>query len=638
MAIISRVGRKALKTRLLLYSIFTVLCIGAVSMIYPFMLMVSGTTKSAVDTPDADAIPKYLTDSNELYKKDVEAYFNESLDLAKQIFNIESFSFRDVVPPEKPNAKFANEWTEYIKGNRFPYYFSELSSVHTPNTRGTMALNLRKFKELMSKKSGGDLEKLNNTLGTDFANWNNFIVTPEVYLQRSIVVQANPGQFRWEYRNFRLSLPVSESFFISVPGFYKYAFLKVVYFNSLEAYNDTHRTAYKSWNQIALSPRFPAGAGAKEQEDWLNFVRGFVNPVWIRADEAAKPQFSEYLKAKYGKIENLNRIYSCSYGDFREIPLFNGNVENDMAVSDYFAFVQGWNEPSNGKLHQLPEKYISIDCIDFRFAEHLESKYGNLENLNSKCGTSFTSWDAIIPPQRDTYFISFSKNKFQKRWEFTARNFIAVSNYLFLHGKALLNTFIYCSLSIVMALIFNPIAAYALSRYKPPSTYKILLFLMLTMAFPPMVTQIPVFLLLRKFHLLNSYWALVLPGLANGYAIFMLKGFFDSLPQELYESASIDGAGEIRIFWQITMSLSTPILAVIGLNAFIGSYSNFMMALLICQDQNMWTIMPWLYQLQANSSQGVIFAALVIAAIPTLLVYSLCQNVIMRGIVVPVEK
>ena len=83
-----------------------------------------------------------------------------------------------------------------------------------------------------------------------------------------------------------------------------------------------------------------------------------------------------------------------------------------------------------------------------------------------------------------------------------------------------------------------------------------------------MVTQIPVFLMLREFNMLNTFWALILPGLGNGYSIFLLKGFFDSLPQEPYESASIDRVGEFRIFWQITMSLSKPIPAVITLNTF----------------------------------------------------------------------
>jgi multiple sugar transport system permease protein len=197
---------------------------------------------------------------------------------------------------------------------------------------------------------------------------------------------------------------------------------------------------------------------------------------------------------------------------------------------------------------------------------------------------------------------------------------------------------VYCFLAILSALIVNPMAAYAMSRYKMPSTYKILLFLMLTMAFPPMVTQIPNFLVLREQGLLNTFAALILLSLANGYSIFLLKVLFDSLPKELYESASLDGAGEWVMFWQITMNLSKPILAVIAINAFNHAYANFMFALLTCQNEMMWTLMVWLYPLQAKSSQGVVFASLLIAAVPTFLVFLFAQNIIMRGIVVPVEK
>jgi len=218
------------------------------------------------------------------------------------------------------------------------------------------------------------------------------------------------------------------------------------------------------------------------------------------------------------------------------------------------------------------------------------------------------------------------------------RNYRAVLDYIFFHGRGIANTAIYCSLAVLFALLVNPLAAYAMSRYRMPSTYKILLFLMLTMAFPPMVTQIPVFLMLRKLHLLNTFAALILPGLANGYSIFLLKGFFDSLPRELYESASIDGASEWTMFWRITMTLSTPILSVVALNAFTAAYSNFMYALLICQDEKMWTLMVWLYQLQERSGQPVMYASLLVAAIPTFIIFVLCQKIIMRGIVVPVEK
>ena len=137
--------------------------------------------------------------------------------------------------------------------------------------------------------------------------------------------------------------------------------------------------------------------------------------------------------------------------------------------------------------------------------------------------------------------------------------------------------------------------------------------------------------------LLNTFAALVLPGMANGFSIFLLKGFFDSMPKELYEAAEMDGAGEWTKFWALTMNLSKPILAVIALGAFTGAYSAFMMALIIIPDQKMWTIMVWIFQLQ-SAGGPVVYASLVIAAIPTFIIFVLCQNVIMQGIVVPTEK
>jgi ABC-type glycerol-3-phosphate transport system permease component len=360
--------------------------------------------------------------------------------------------------------------------------------------------------------------------------------------------------------------------------------------------------------------------------------------AWIRADASATPAYRDYLKAKYNGISVLNNRQGTSYSGFEQVPFPAQPPASGVALSDWESFLQGWRDPGTGILHLLSAEALSLDTVDFRFRDWLQTKYGSLEALNRHFKSAIPSWLDIRPPQQEFHYQAFKSQTQGLRREFTTRNFLTVSDYIFRHGRALVNTALYCGLSVLCALIFNPLAAYALSRYRPRSTYKLLLFLMLTMAFPPMVTQIPIFLMLRQFHLLNTFAALVLPGLANGYTIFLLKGFFDSLPKELYECAQLDGAGEFRLFWQISMRLSTPILAVTALGAFTGAYTNFMMALLLCQDERMWTIMPWLYQLQSTSGQGVVFASLILASIPTLLVFVLCQKVIMRGIVVPVEK
>jgi multiple sugar transport system permease protein len=637
MAIISKIGRKNLRVRVLIWSIYLTLSLGALSMIYPFLLMISGTTKSNVDTPEAALIPKFLTSDKALYAKDAEAFFNESLSAYTSSCYDIAPSFRDVSPPLNPNRKMVQIWYEFLKKNDFPFYYYNIAYITVRQSRGAIPLNLRRFKESMSRKFDGDITRLNLELSSDFSSWNSLTISPEVYFTRSIPFTNPPLPLNKALREFSASQPLTERYYLSLTGYYRAEFLQMIYTKDIRRYNKLHKTAYDSWQDVIFPARYPVNGTDLERRDWLDFVRIILNPIWIKADKSVEALFRNFLKNKWQDINLLNQVYQSHYNFFDEIPMPDRNSKS-IAFADWISYLQGWGDPGDKKKYQLPEKYIYIDCIDFRFQNYLKKEFKDITVLNSACGTSFIKWEKIMPPQHDAYYLNLQKRKNQARWEFCIRNLISVSEYVIIHGKGLFNTAVYCLLAIIAALIINPMAAYALSRFKPPSTYKLLLFMMLTMAFPPMVTQIPVFLLLRNFNLLNTFYALILPGMANGYSIFLLKGFFDSLPQELYESAEIDGAGEFRIFWQITMSLSKPILAVIALNAFTLAYSNFMMALLICQDQNMWTIMPWLYQLQQYSTQGVIFASLVIAAVPTFIIFSLCQNIIMRGIVVPVEK
>ena len=150
----------------------------------------------------------------------------------------------------------------------------------------------------------------------------------------------------------------------------------------------------------------------------------------------------------------------------------------------------------------------------------------------------------------------------------------------------------------------------------------------------------PNFLMIRDLGLLNTFAALILPMMAKGYSVFLLKGFFDSLPQELYEAASIDGASEFRMFWMITMPLSLPILSVIGLYAFGLAYGSFLGAFTVCQDRKMWTLMVFLQQFQTEMKLHpyLVMSSLVLAAIPTIVVFLCAQKVLMKGIVVPTMK
>jgi multiple sugar transport system permease protein len=224
------------------------------------------------------------------------------------------------------------------------------------------------------------------------------------------------------------------------------------------------------------------------------------------------------------------------------------------------------------------------------------------------------------------------------RQDFLTRNFRYVGGYMLLNGRALINTAIFCLLAILTQLTVNPLAAYVLSRYPMKSTARVLLFLLATMAFPAEVAMIPSFLLLKDLGLLNTFAALVLPAAANGYMIFLLKGFFDSLPNEIFESGQLDGAKESTLMMRLAMPLSKPVLGYLALLAFMGAYGAFMYAFLVAQDQRMWTLMVFIYQLQQSAPKAVMMAAVTLAAVPTLVVFLSAQRVIMRGIVLPGER
>ncbi|MFH0878992.1 MAG: ABC transporter permease subunit [Lentisphaerota bacterium] len=634
MPIVSQIGRRSPGVRALYLAMYVLLFLGAATMIYPFLLMLAGSTRSAVDMKNLEVIPRFLFDDTALYQKHVEGLFNESMDLLNSTYDSDLPSFDHAQPPVHVNASLVSTWQIFLRETPLSGYAKGCGYLYAPVSRTTPRA-LRDFRNTLARQHGSSMEEVNQALGTDFASWNSFFVLPANYLLR----QSRPSEssFSSAFFAFAASQPDWMTYHFSVEGFYKKLFLKTQYTRNITAYNQAHGTAYRSYDDLHLTETLPEGTG-QERSDWEIFVRNTLNLLWIRADRQAEPQYRRYLKAKYITIESFNRNYGSRFLSFEEIPMTEAAPTEGIALSDWETFISGWKDPDTLEWHAIPAHLLHVYSVDLHFQQYLRNSFANLEALNTALNTSFGSFAEILPPQREAHYLGFLKHRREIRRHFMLRNYQTVLDDVLFHGRGIWNTVVYCSLSVLFALIINPLGAYAMSRYRMPATYKILLFLMLTMAFPPMVTQIPMFLMLRDLNLLNTFAALLLPGLANGYSIFLLKGFFDSLPRELYENAQLDGAGEWTMFWQITMRLSMPILAVLALTAFTAAYTNFMFALLICQDEKMWTMMVWLYELQQRSGQAVLYASLILAAIPTFILFFFCQKIIIRGLVVPMEK
>ncbi|MDD7987360.1 ABC transporter permease subunit [Lentisphaera marina] len=601
MSIVLHTERKNISTRILYGVMYILLAIGALSMIYPFLLMVSGSMKSRIDENEFNIVPTYLHDESMLFKKQIESKYNENLQLYLQSNNEQVFNFRNIAMPEVHKPALITDWIEF---NQTELPLSWFVIGYGPTGDGKIIQrNEREFRNYIKAVCNDDLNEFSQRFGEPLENWFFLKFQSERLLDRTFLL--NPSDLFKNFYEFKAQIKSEDRIFMSAMGAYS-KFLK----------------------QIGAEPEILTQTITSENmERW---VRTILHPQFVNFSTEGLSHWNKFLTAKYQKVEFLNKLYGTTYVSFSEVPLPGDRIYSSPQVTDYMLFI---SEQKNS-----PKEFITLNTPEFTWQKFLMSKYGSLEKINESHGRQFNSVDEVRMPQKEFDYAMVIKNKSDVKSNFLTRNFTMVFEYVLLYGKGLSNTVIYCLLSIVLSLLVNPIAAYALSRYKLQSQFKILLFLIATMAFPAVVTMIPNFLLLRDLGLLNTFAALLLPSMANGYSIFLLKGFFDSLPRELYEAADIDGASEWSKFWMITMNLSKPILAVIALGAFNGAYSNFMFAFILCQDREMWTLMVWLYQLQQFSSQGVVFASLLVAAVPTLLIFIFCQNLIIKGIVVPTEK
>ncbi|SED99546.1 sugar ABC transporter permease [Ruania alba] len=207
----------------------------------------------------------------------------------------------------------------------------------------------------------------------------------------------------------------------------------------------------------------------------------------------------------------------------------------------------------------------------------------------------------------------------------------------------LVNTLIIGSVTSVGVVMMAAAAAYAFSRFRFAGRDSGLTFLLLVQMFPQMLAFVAIFLLLLGLRDvvpwlgLNSRLALIAVylGGALGANTFLMFGFFNSIPKELDEAAKIDGAGHARIYFTIILRLAAPVLAVVALLAFVGTFSDYILAGVILQDQDKLTIAVGLYQFiagQFDARWGIFAAGAILSAIPVLLLFQFLQRYIVGGL------
>jgi multiple sugar transport system permease protein len=194
---------------------------------------------------------------------------------------------------------------------------------------------------------------------------------------------------------------------------------------------------------------------------------------------------------------------------------------------------------------------------------------------------------------------------------------------------------LFTTLCITMGSLFlNTLSGYIFAKKEFYGKNVVFSLLLATLMVPGAVTLIPAFLMVNRLGLFNTYWALIIPGLASPFGIFMMRQFISSLPTELIESAKMDGASELRTFWSIIIPLSTPAMAALGIFTVINAWNAFLWPLVVLRANTMRTLVVGLATVQSefNINYGLVMAGSVLTVLPMLVLYILFQPYFVEGL------
>ena len=202
--------------------------------------------------------------------------------------------------------------------------------------------------------------------------------------------------------------------------------------------------------------------------------------------------------------------------------------------------------------------------------------------------------------------------------------------------RLLFNSLVIALVTVALTLVAGAMAAYAFAQITFFGSRMLQNYILLGLMFPAATAILPLFIKLRDFGLLNSHLGIILPQVAFGLAfcILLMRGFFRQLPAELWDAARVDGCSYAKFFWRVTLPLSTPILATVGVFVLVQSWNNFLLPLVVLTEDNMYTWPLGIMQFQGEFSTewNLVLAFITVTLIPAILFFLLAQRYIVAGL------
>ncbi|HEX8694751.1 MAG TPA: carbohydrate ABC transporter permease [Longimicrobium sp.] len=219
--------------------------------------------------------------------------------------------------------------------------------------------------------------------------------------------------------------------------------------------------------------------------------------------------------------------------------------------------------------------------------------------------------------------------------EVTFEHYVALFTRLDL-GRSLFNSAVIAVTVTAISILINAMAGYAFAKLRFRGRDRLFRLLAAGLVIPVQVTMLPLFLLLKQLGLINTYWGVIIPGLASIFGIFLIRQYAVSIPDDLLDAARVDGAGELRIFWSIVLPTIVPILATLGIWTFLSTWNDFMWPLIVLSDEARWTLPVALANLSGEHVQDteLMMAGSVLTILPVMLVFLFLQRYYIQGVMV----
>lgn len=216
----------------------------------------------------------------------------------------------------------------------------------------------------------------------------------------------------------------------------------------------------------------------------------------------------------------------------------------------------------------------------------------------------------------------------------TLANYVTVlSDGRFLRWFA--NSFGIATAVTLSNVFFDSLVGYTLAKFQFRGRYLVFVAILSTLMIPTEMLVIPWYVMAKNFGWLDSYWGIMFPGMMTAFGTFLMKQFFETVPNDFLEAARVDGLGEFAIFWRIAMPLVTPALSALAIFTFLGNWTAFIWPLIVTTSKELYTLPVGLtsFAVEAQVQWELIMTGAALATLPTLTVFLLLQRYIVRGVV-----